>query len=204
MQPFTDYTQEQEELIESSLSRIHSRIMEHSTGALSAFRDEFTRSENRKRNKEMLAWLHQRGYSVTHVKGAFIEQFNMPNAVEVGEESWFVANTKVDGDDGGKLERDLIKIGRHFDQDSILSIESGGKKAELIGTSQREDAFPSYGERVNVGGLKMGDADGPFFSRVRGRKFAFEARDMNQPGSIGGKQAMSIIAKRIDEDMEDE
>lgn len=197
----------QEYINEAGLSRIHGKIDNHSAGAITAFRGEFSRSENKNRNKEILAYLLKKGYSVVKVKGSYIEQYGTDNAKEVGEESWLVANTNVEGDDGGELERDLIRLGKKYDQDSILSIQAGGEKAELIGTSRRDDAFPSYGRRETVGKLKLGGADGPFFSRVRGRKFAFEGLEFIpdlEPHTINGKLALQRMGERIERELNEQ
>lgn len=186
MKQWNEYVQE------SSLSRIHDKMEKHSCGAITAFRGDFTKAENKKRNKELFAALKVKGYSLTKVKGSYIEQFGTDKAKEVGEESWFVVNHKVEGDDGGQLEKDLRKLGEKYDQDSILSVREG--KGMLVGTSRREDAFPNYGERVEVGKGKFGKVSGEFFSRIRGRQFAFESLE---PDNIMGKWGMKTIGKNI-------
>jgi len=120
---------------------------------------------------------------------------------EVGEESFFVANYKIEGDDGGQLERDLIKLGRLYDQDSILSVPFE-QKGYLYGTSKREDGFPDYNKKVVVGKPVFGDAKGEFFSRVKGRKFAFESyEEASMPMTYNGKWAVSLYAKEIREEL---
>lgn len=177
---------------ESSLSRIHEKISNHSCGAITAFRNEFTKSQNMNRNKEILAALKVKGYSVTKVKGSYIENFQSDDAKEVGEDSWFVVNHQIFGDDNGQLENDLKKLGEKYDQDSILSVRSG--KAVLIGTSKRDNAFPNYGQKVEVGTGKYGKVSGEFFSRVKGRQFAFESIE---PDTIMGKWAMKALGNSI-------
>jgi hypothetical protein len=186
MKTFKEYTQE------SSLSRIKSKVDDYSCGAITAFRNEFTKAENKTRNKELLAALKVKGYSVTKVKGSYIENFGSEDAKEVGEETWFVCNEKVEGDDKGQLEKDLKKLGEKYDQDSILSIRNG--KANLIGTSHRDNAFPSFGQSVAVGSGKYGKKSGEFFSRVKGREFAFEEVEVT---SIMGKWGMKIVGETI-------
>lgn len=181
---------------ESSLSRIKSKVDAHSSGAITAFRDEFTKAQNKARNKELFSALKQKGYSITKVKGSYIEQFGKENAKEVGEETWFVVNQDVDGDDGGKLEKHLRQLGEKYDQDSILSIRNG--KGVLIGTSKREDSFPPYGIFETVGKGKYGKRSGAFFSRIRGREFAFESIE---PTTRNGKWALDVMGKRIWEEI---
>lgn len=177
---------------ESSLSRIQDKMSKHSAGAITAFRGDLTRKENKERNKELLSALKTKGYSVTKVKGSYIEQFGTKDAKEVGEESWFVVDDKIDGDDNGKLEKDLIALGKKYDQDSILTIRDG--KGFLIGTSKRDNAFPSFGKKEPVGKGKFGKVSGEFFSRIRGRQFAFESTD---PLTINGKWALKKMGERV-------
>lgn len=185
-----------EPMNESSLSRLWRKTQDHTCGSISGYRDENTRAENKANNKVILNYLQGKGYSVTSVQGSYIENFGTASAKEVKEPSFFVCNDKVEGDDGGQLERDLIKMGRKTDQDSILVIPHGGKGAYLVGTSRRDEAFPSYGQKEVVGSGRFGRAAGEFLSRIRGRKFAFE--EIDRPGTRNGKWAQSLLVKRID------
>jgi len=185
-----------EPMNESSLSRLWRKTQDHTCGSISGYRDENTRAENKANNKVILNYLQGKGYSVTSVQGSYIENFGTDSAKEVKEPSFFVCNDKVEGDDGGQLERDLIKMGRKTDQDSILVIPYGGKEAYLVGTSRRDEAFPSYGQKEVVGSGRFGRAAGEFLSRIRGRKFAFE--EIDRPGTRNGKWAQSLLVKRID------
>ena len=190
-----------ENLTEASLNRIYQKTKNHAVGAVTAFRGDKTKAENKANNKKVLAYLMNAGYSVIKVKGSYLENFGSETQKEVGEESFFVANYKIDGDDGGQLERDLIKLGRLYDQDSILSVPFE-KKGYLYGTSKRDDAFPDYSQKVVVGKPVFGDAKGEFFSRVKGRKFAFESyEEASKPMTYNGKWALALIAKDVAEEL---
>lgn len=184
-----------EYLNESSLSRIWRHVQDHQAGAISGYRDGNSKSENRRNNQEISAFLRSRGYSVTGVQGNYIENFGSDNQKEVGEPSFFV----VDIADKGTLERDLRALGERFDQDSILVVPQGGKNAYLVGTSKRDDAFPDYGQKVKVGSGRFGKVAGQFLSRIRGREFTFESVD--DPQTINGKWAMSKIAEQVESDL---
>jgi len=148
-----------------------------------------------------MAYLINKNYSVIKVKGSYWENFQKPTQREVGEESFFVANHEIEGDDGGQLENDLIKLGRLYDQDSILSVPFG-EKGYLYGTSKRDDGFPDYNQKVVVGKPVFGDAKGEFFSRVKGRKFAFEsANEVGKPMTYNGKWALTLLAKNVAEEI---
>jgi hypothetical protein len=189
-----------EKLDESSLSRLWQKTQNHSCGTITAFRGDRTRAVNKANNTDMLRFLMAKGYSVTKVKGSYIENFGSENAKEVGEESFFVANQKVDGDDKGALKKDLAALARKYDQDSILLIPVGGKGAYLFGTSKRDDAYPEYNKPAKVGNGKFGKASGEFLSRIRGREFAFE--DIEQPQTRNGKWGLSVFADKMSKDMD--
>lgn len=184
-----------EELNESSLSRIQRKLQNHAAGAITAFRGNLTKKENMANNKKLLAYLMNKGYSVTKVKGSYIENLGSENEQEVGENSFFVVNDGSTGDDNGTLEQDLKYAGQKFDQDSILSIRYQ-EPAALIGTSDREDSFPGMNTKVEVGKPVFGDSEGEFFSRIGGRKFAFES-EYHPPDTINGKRAMKKLAESL-------
>lgn len=195
---FTDFRRE---LTEASLSRIWDAIQKHSAGAITSYRGDRTKAENKANQRELLAYLKTRGYSVISVKGSYIENYGSENQKEVGEPSFIVINRNFEGDDRDKLKKDLIKLGKKYDQDSVLIIPVGGKNAYLHGTSKRDDAFPEYGKEVKVGSGKFGKASGEFFSRVRGRKFAFE--EVKFPQTINGIRGWKILARQIEEELKE-
>jgi len=187
-------------LEESSLSRVWQKTQNHSCGTITSHRDKKTKAQNKQTNKEMLTYLMGKGYSVTKIKGSYIENFGSENEKEVGEESFFVCNQKVEGSDGGILEKDLIALGRKYDQDSVLIIPMGGKGSYLYGTSKRDDAYPSYNKKEVVGSGKFGKASGQFLSRIRGRKFAFEEVEPTQ--TINGIRGKKIFVGKMEKEMD--
>lgn len=175
------------DLHESSLSRIHSKIANGITGTITAYRSEFTKSENQQRNKSLLAKLQAEGYSVTAVKGSYIENYGSDSEREVSEHSFFVAPRNEE--QAASFENDMIRLGNIFDQDSVLIIKDG--KGELHGTSHRENAWPAYGRVEPVGGFKGGKA-AEFMSRVNNRSYVFE--EIEYPGTINGIRGLKILA----------
>lgn len=188
-----------EELRESSLSRIWRHVQDHQAGAISGYRDGNSKAENKSNNREIKAYLNKRGYSVTSVKGNYIENFGSENQREVGEPSFFV----VDMNDTGNLERDLAALGKRYDQDSILIVPQGGKGAYLLGTSKRDDAFPPFKQKEVVGSSRFGKVAGQFLSRIRGREFAFESEQVKQPSTVNGKRGWSILADKVEAELKE-
>ena len=165
-------------LNEAGLARIYDKMQKHATGTITAFRGEFSRRENMTKNSELKQELLRLGFSVTAIEGSYIENFGSADEVEVAEKSFFVANHNVEGDDRGELERALIRMGKKFDQDSVMIVPVGGKNAYLVGTSIRDNAWPEYGQKEVVGSGRLGQHSGMFLSRIRGRAFAFESKDL--------------------------
>jgi hypothetical protein len=132
------------------------------------------------------------GFGITEVKGAYVENYGTPEAVEVGESVFFVVDLK----DKGNLREVLRKLGKLWDQDSILFIPRGGKNSELWGTNYTSD-YPGYGNKIVLPVLKMGKDDSQFLTRVKGRPFYFESvlRE-SYCGNLSGLYAASIIAKK--------
>lgn len=81
-------------LEESSLSRVWQKTQNHSCGTITSHRDKKTKAQNKQTNKEMLTYLMGKGYSVTKIKGSYIENFGSENEKEVGEESFLCAIKK--------------------------------------------------------------------------------------------------------------
>lgn len=177
------------DITESSLSRVHSKMQGTVTGTITAYRSEFSKVDNQKRNKSLVAKLMAVGYSVTAVKGSYIENYGSEDEREVSEHSFFVAPR--DEKQAESLESDLVNLGQEFDQDSVLIITKG--RGELIGTSRRDNAWPSFGSREPVGGFKGGKA-AEFMSRVNNRSYVFE--EIEAPGTINGIRGLKILADK--------
>ena len=172
-------------LKESGLSRVLQHIEAHDCAILTAFRNDpkdmskcakgsvddndqegNTRALNKKRNRDLKAMLLGFDYGVTAVDGSYIENFEQPDQIEVKEDSFFVVNLNDDPD----FVRNVQEMAEKFCQDSVIIIPQGGKAAYLYGTNESD--FPGYGEKVEVGGLKMGK-EAEFMTRVNKRPFTF-------------------------------
>ena len=163
-------------IAESSLSRLWKWSREHDFGTITAFRsardcgrgEKYTRDENMKRNVSLVAKLRAKGYGVTPIKGAYIENYGSKDEIEVGEKSFMV----IDMEDKGTLKKDLLALGEEFEQDSIIFGEAGSE-GFLIGTNKCPSGYPGYHKEVLQGGAIFGKT-GKFMSRVRGRPFVFK------------------------------
>ena len=187
-----------EVISESSLSRLYSKTQNHAVGAISAFRGEFSKQENLKRTAELKAYLINHGYQVTMIDGGFIENYGTDRQRDVTEKTLFVVNPQ-EGDDGGKLEGVLKKLGNLYDQDSILSYRYGGKPT-YIGTTDRSDAYLPKGEQSTLDKTEWGDPKGEYFSSIRGRKFSYvnECYDVPPPKTVNARTTCAVVARSVE------
>jgi len=165
-------------LYESSLSRIKEHIENHDTGFITAHRREIrhldgrvekpTYKQNKSRNLRLRAELGQK-YVVTKIRGIYIENYKSTDPekpeYEVREGSFFV----VDINDLGDLELELRRLGKKWNQDSIMFVPKGGKNGYLWGTG---NAWPLLDQVEKFKNPVFGER-GEFMSKVRGRPFIF-------------------------------
>ena len=203
---------------EVSLSRLFKHMIDHDTGIISAYRGKecdkkdpekavkkYTKKENQERNRKLLALLQSMNYDVISVKGAYIENYGTDKAYEVNEHSFFV----VDRNDKKNLRTILPKLGKHFNQDSIIYILHGGHKAQLIGTKDdeysNENSYPKLRKVVSYNNIKFGEKS-EFMTRTSNRPFFFESvgydlNDNNVMHRLGMYEEAKKIAKIIGEEV---
>lgn len=184
--------------LESGLSRTITHLQNHDCGFITAFRGEYTRSENNTRNKALKSFLVSKGYGITKVKGSYIENYDTPEAREVGESTFFV----VDLHDTGSLEADLRQQGEKWEQDSILFSPKGSLQGVLWGTREGNE-YPLYGQKEILGKVILGK-DGEFMTRVSGRPFVFESKNIEEElyyasGSMSRMGAKKFYEKYLKE-----
>ena len=179
-------------LKEKSLSRIYQKTQEHECGTITAFRSEYSKAENQQRNKSLLAKLQAKRYGITSVKGYYVEDFGTDHAHPVGEHIFFVE----DRNNTGNLKEDLKKLGLEFDQDSILFFPLGGKNAELIGTSKREDLTLKFNEIMYYNRATFGK-EGQFMTKVQNRPFVFASieKEFELPQGYFGRLACQKVSE---------
>lgn len=196
---------EESHLQEKSVSRLFSHMEDHDTGLITAFRGEFSKRENQARNLSLREKLKNLRYDFITVKGSFVENFGSddPNAPqkEVSEISYFV----VDSTDSGNLQRDLIKLGVEFDQDSVLIVPRGsydssgnkiGDKAYYVVTTER--GGQSIGEKdFSFSGISVGQ-NNQYMTKLGNRPYTLtEAGDFEYlPQNIAGRHSVSLRASK--------
>jgi hypothetical protein len=154
-------------LEEANLARLHDHLTNRNVGIITAHRGHLPADENVSRNRQLENHIRQAGYGFVHVDGHYVEHFGTPEARKVSERAYMVIGKE--GEDHGELKGFLKKHGAAFDQDSVLHKAAGEKEAKLIGTSQRESAWPSHNEEVSVGAWHPNRA-GEFHSSLHNKK----------------------------------
>ena len=172
-------------LLESSLSKLWRKNEISNCAAITAFRkyhncgyddkgekcnkDEpkvLTKKENKERNLALASDLKNLGYTITKLIGTYPE-----GNKSVKEVSYF-----VQGDE--KLEENIIRLGKKYNQDSVLYIPKGaiqGKaKAYLVGCNNCCNNWlkPIQKDIFEIGNL--GYTSLIYTSKINGRPFIFE------------------------------
>jgi len=191
----------QEYLQESSLSRLWRHNEKHDCGAMTAFRvaaecgggEKYSKSDNAKRNKSLLAKIKSKGYGATTLKGRYPE-----GGKSVTEISYFI----VDLEDCGNLENDMKKFGEDFEQDSVLFVPKGAiqnkSKAHLIGTNHCKNNWLGYHKTETFNKGKMGYDSPIYTSYVNGRPFIFQevGDEILNPGNGMGWRSLHSVADK--------
>lgn len=170
------------EIKEASLSRVWQHAeSDRPIALLTAFRGEYDREENVRRNKELAATIRKMGYGFFFVDGYWIENQGTPEEVHVSEDSLFVI--APEGTDE-KFRAQMIELGAKYNQDGVLVKDKDGAK---VYTSDGSVMF-------DVGTLRPGKA-GEIYTRLRNNKksntFVFE----NERDDLGWLQRLAGITK---------
>lgn len=191
------------EIQETSLSKIWSYTEDYDVAIITAFRkenincikyredyeekkgDKFNTKENLERNGDLRAVIIDKGYGYTEVSGRYIENFNTPEAIEVGEKVFFVVNWNKDKD----FFPTIIKLGKYFCQDAVF-LKPIGEDAYLYGTNNASD--PGLDNKIPIGKFKSGESQ--FMTRVGKSKKPFH---FGENYNNIGRYAISLRAKKV-------
>lgn len=142
-------------------NKFFKEIVAHDCACISAYRDGIAHGENREGNRRLLGTLIVLGCKIAKIDGSWIEGFGKSAA-------FFALNMQDDPD----FISNLVALGKHFCQDSVLIKEKG----EISGYLHLPD-----GARVDLSQFSGGIVQ-EFVSRIPKGPLAFsEARDYNAP-----------------------
>lgn len=155
----------EQNLNEASLSRVWQHAeSDRPIALLTAFRGEYDREQNVRRNKELAASIRKLGYGYFFVDGYWIENEGTPEEVHVAEDSLFVI--APEGSDE-KFRSQMIALGKKYDQEGVLIKDKDGA-----------NIYNNDGSSFNIGTLKPGKA-AQIYTKLRTNKkansFVFES-----------------------------
>jgi hypothetical protein len=159
-----------EELVnETSLTRVMSKSKKGGMAIMSAQRGDKSKSENKARSKQLEKDVRGAGLpGPTKVAGRYTENPGTPQEKKVGEKSHVITPGKKGK---RKFKKAIEKLGKKYDQDSVLLQRKKGGEATLKGTSKT--SWPGKGKNVKIGSMKPGRT-GEFDTKVKNKTFTVE------------------------------
>ena len=150
-----------------------------------------TRNENLARNKVLRAKLQYKGYQLAIIKIGYIKH-SWNNNPKI--DGFFVIN-KLVGNDCGKLEQDLVKLGEEFNQDSIIS-KQFGKYPNKIHMHNPEEEGQGI-ERSSFIGSKDKLRLNSLFALVRDKSFKINSiEEVLLSGTINGRLGIKLLSEK--------
>ncbi len=146
---------------EGGLSRLLSHSSNHDIALITAFRGDYSKKDNLKRNQELKSALMGKSYGTTQVEGGYVEEEHGM----VKEASYFVVNLNDVPFD--EFKNDMIELGKQFNQDSVLIIPKEGEGGAFDSKTGDLAYGPFNGE------VTLNDVE-DFYTRIRGQKFKFK------------------------------
>ena len=149
-------------VLERSLNRSTYWLSNRSCAIISAWRGEYNRTENDRRDKELQQSLRSLGYGVIRMKGCYAE---VGRAVEK-ENSYLV----FDPNDTQDFKGNIYEHSERYNQDCFLYKPVNEDNAYLIGTN---DDF-GKGKMENIGILRINSDTAENYSEVGSGRISFE------------------------------
>lgn len=167
------------------MSRLLQHMKKSDCAILTAFRKQFSKSQNRERNQHLLYDLHKEGHGPIKIIGTYDEEImdgNTPTGTyqRVEEEGWFVP--ELMGEHG---ESDyILHLGNKYDQDSVLfTIHPEVKTEAVLKRSNSIEAIlrKTNGDTISSEVIPLGpltlERIGSIYSQIGKRKFSFSEKE---------------------------
>jgi len=169
MKTFQEFVIEYYSIQETSLTRVMSKSKKGGMAIMSAQRGDLSKTENKARSKQLEKDIRGAGLpGPTKVSGRYTENPGTPQETKVGEKSHIITPGKM----GKKrFKKAIKKLGKKYNQDSVLIQRKGGSEATLTGTSKT--SWPGEGKNVKIGKMKPGRT-GEFDTKVKNKTFTVE------------------------------
>ena len=152
---------------ESSLNRIRQKDSKGGMAIMSAQRGDMTKKQNAARSKQLDKDIRGAGLpGPTKVSGRYTENKGQKNERKVGERSSVVSSGKMGK---RKFKKAITKLGKKYNQDSVLIKKKPKSDAALVGTNK---SWPGEGVRVKTGKMKPGKT-GEFDTKIKNKTFTY-------------------------------
>ena len=159
----------EEYIDETSLTRIMSKSKKGGMAIMSAQRGDKSKAENKARSRQLERDIRGAGLpGPTKVSGRYTENPGTSQERKVGEKSHIVTPGKMGK---RKFKKTIEKLGKKYDQDSVLIQRKPGGSSTLKGTSKT--SWPGQGKNVRIGSMKPGRT-GEFDTKVKNKTFTVE------------------------------
>ena len=159
----------EEYIDETSLTRVMSKSKKGGMAIMSAQRGDKSKAENKARSRQLEKDVRGAGLpGPTKVSGRYTENPGTPQEKKVGEKSHIITPGKKGK---RKFKKAIEKLGKKYNQDSVLIQRKGGGESTLKGTSKT--SWPGQGKNVKIGGMKPGRT-GEFDTKVKNKTFTVE------------------------------
>ena len=135
MKDFEQFMEEVKvDLEESSLNRLASKATKKGVGYMSAERGDKSKKENKERSKQLAKDIRGQGLpGPTKVSGQYIENDGSKDGRKVSERSYAVSSGKKGK---RKFKKSMEKLGKKYDQDSVLVQKKPGGQGKLTATNK--------------------------------------------------------------------
>jgi hypothetical protein len=160
---------EEYDLSETSLNRVRSKSQKGGMAIMSAQRGDKSKKENKARSSQLEKDIRGAGLpGPTKVSGRYTENPGTSQEKKVGEKSHVVSSGKMGK---RKFKKAIEKLGKKYDQDSVLIQRKPKGSATIKGTSKT--SWPGKGKNVGVGKMNPGKT-GEFDTKVKNKTFTYE------------------------------
>ena len=159
----------EEYIDETSLTRVMSKSKKGGMAIMSAQRGDKSKAENKARSRQLEKDVRGAGLpGPTKVAGRYTENPGTPQEKKVGEKSHVITPGKMGK---RKFKKTIEKLGKKYNQDSVLIQRKPGGSSTLKGTSKT--SWPGQGKNVKIGSMKPGRT-GEFDTKVKNKTFTVE------------------------------
>ena len=155
---------------ESSLNRLKGKSDKGGVGYVSAERGDKSKKENKKRSKQLAKDIRGAGLpGPTKTDGQYIENDGSDGGRRVSERSYAVSSGKKGK---RKFKKALEKLGKKYDQDSVLVQKKGKGEGKLTATNKggKKDLKGWDGK---VGKMRPGRS-GEMQTKIKNKTFTYE------------------------------